>query len=671
MLAYDPALDGLRALAIIAVLGFHLDLPIFRSGFIGVDIFYVISGYLMTRIIFAQIGAGRFDYRDFIVRRARRLLPALLVTVAITMLGAVLLMSPAHLGAAARSAAFAAISLSNWHFWLEGDYFAASKHVRPLLHTWSLGVEVQFYLIWPLFASVIMWLGTPIRQLAGLLLLALISFVGAVSVQFVDPQAGFYLSPFRLWQFAAGGCIALFCVGFVNLVNGPLRLAAGVAGFGLLIGAAILITPNNYYSIPAAIPTLGTGLLILASRTPVLQKTLGFGPLVYIGKISYSLYLVHWPIIILYRYYVFRPLDGVEIVLCVIGSVLAAIALYHLVETRFRSAWSDAPARDFRLVGARLGFAMLALVGAGGLVSHQGGWDWRLAGSSRAVMPSRLASGLSCGHDIDAMRYTGCQFGALDAETSGKLLMVGDSHALALAHGVKATLHESGMAGRLFVRLGTLPFQGVTTFGGKWKAGDFGNVFETLPADADDTIILHARFDQYWWASDETTRRLTWIGTGDGSPEEIAASRRAFKTGLQNTLTALEKTGASVLVVGAVPYLGLDHPQCYMRPRFVINERQAKSQCAGYSRTASLERAGGVNTVLRASVEAAGFIFVDPVDVLCPLGEPTCSRIHNGELLYSDDNHLSFAGAVLLSGAIADELHARDPVQWPEQVKRR
>ena len=654
-LAYDPSLDGLRALAVLAVLAFHLDIAALHGGFIGVDVFYVISGYLITRIISLQMGDGHFNYVDFIVRRARRLLPALLVTIAVTLIGAFLLMSPDHFSGAARSAAFAAFSISNWFFWIDSDYFASSKHVRPLLHTWSLGVEVQFYLFWPLVLSAVVKVRDHALQILLMAGFALVSIASAVWAHATMPSATFYLSPFRIWQFAVGGCVGLFAAHYLVHIHKHLRWAAFTLGLLLLASSLALLTPNNYSSLPAMLPTMGASVLLLGLGTKPARLILGRSAVAYIGKISYSLYLTHWPIIILYRYWVYRPLAPVEMIGCAILSFATAILLYHFVETRLRSPWTQSQQRERTLVGSRLAIGMSVLAVIAALVPLKQGWDWRLPETSRSAQVIKSGH-FPCSNSPSVHSETGCDF--INAGQVGEhLVILGDSHALALAKGLEQTRLAKTSRATLIARYGTLPFHGVTTFGGEWKTGDFGNTFERLATISPDVIILHARFDQYWWSKDADANHPTWIGQANQSPQAILPSQAAFKIGLEATIGRFASTGAKVVLVGAVPYPGLDSGQCLLRPQYLLTATQMDQSCAGYSREESIGRASAVNEVLRTETEKAGFLFVDPIDLFCAQNTPTCIRKHDGKIIYSDGDHLNQVGAEILAGAVWQALN--------------
>ncbi|MFC7290235.1 acyltransferase family protein [Hirschia litorea] len=650
-LAYEPTLDGLRGIAVICVLLYHLGIQHLSGGFIGVDVFYVISGYLITKILMDQFDRKAFNYVDFVVRRARRLLPALFITIGFTLIGAFLVMSPKHFSSAADSAIFASLSVSNWFFWLDSDYFSASKHVRPLLHTWSLSVEVQFYLVWPLVIYGISRLGKN-KQWTACFIMAGIGFVGFLSsvlVQSNHPSAAFFLSVFRVWQFAAGGCVALFSILVSNSkvfeFGQVLKSVLFALGMAILTVSLLFITSDNYWAVTAVLPTIGTVAVLLGMDSKFARLGLASRSLVGLGKISYSLYLVHWPIIILYRYWAFRPLNMWEIIACAVISIIAAKLLYDFVENRFRLPWTQKREYESSIVGARVSASILSIAFIGSLISFQQGWHWRLPVEDQLAQLN-VEQHLECGDGFSNFSED-CSFGAQG--TKPEIAVIGDSHALGFATGLDPIMKADNISAVLVKRFGTLPFHGTTTYGGEWEIGNFDEGLSRLSASPTDLIILHARFGQYWWSSDEDGGRPTWVGTQNESPQALDKSQAAFRQGLENTLVELEKTKASVVVIGAIPYPGLDSGQCLVRPSFIISEEHSEKSCTGLTQEQSVARAGAVNKILRARVEASGFVFIDPIDIFCRDGDHTCLRKIDGKVIYADGNHLNSYGANILA----------------------
>lgn len=331
---FIPGIEGMRALAVLAVLLFHLDLPGVAGGYLGVDLFFVISGFIITRNILSDQSRGSFSLREFYIRRFRRLLPALVVTVLLTLAAALALVPPAELAAAAESAVYALFSLANFNFWLEAGYFDAAAESKPLLHTWSLSVEEQFYLFWP--ALLLLLATTQRRVIVGLLLL-LLSVVASLLLRHDHPDAVFFLLPFRLHQLMAGALIAILSL---RLSGYPGSVAAVLGGAGFL---AVTMMPDGRYS-PAVGAVLVTGcgaLLLLGRDTGIVQALLGNRPMQWIGQRSYAIYLVHWPIVVLYKFANDFELGTADRLLLFVAAFIAAILLHEWVEKPFRKRGVD------------------------------------------------------------------------------------------------------------------------------------------------------------------------------------------------------------------------------------------------------------------------------------------------------------------------------------------
>ncbi|MFZ5478814.1 MAG: acyltransferase family protein, partial [Myxococcota bacterium] len=298
---YQPEVDGLRAVAVLAVMAFHAAPAAFRGGFVGVDVFFVISGYLISGIVAGGLAAGTFTVAGFYERRARRILPALGVVLAAVAVASVAVLLPRDLAAMGKSLAGVATMTANLVFLGEAAYFGGASDIKPLLHTWSLAVEEQFYLGYPLLLLAVhrvapAWTG---RCLAAL---AIASLGACAWVASAWPNATYYLAPFRAWELLLGGLLA---VSPPPPVRAPLaREALGVAGLAAIGASVMLVTPATPFPVPGAVPAcLGAAALIHAagSGPSRVGGLLASRPAVAIGLGSYSLYLWHWPLLALVR----------------------------------------------------------------------------------------------------------------------------------------------------------------------------------------------------------------------------------------------------------------------------------------------------------------------------------------------------------------------------------
>ncbi len=300
---YRPEIDGLRAIAVLAVMAYHAGVPGAGGGFLGVDVFFVISGYLITRILAGDHAAGRLSFRRFYERRLRRILPALYLVMAACLPFALYTMIPDALRSFGSSLAASALFSANVYFWAKtGGYFDAPSDSMPLLHLWSLAVEEQFYLVYPLLLLMI-WRFRPAWLLPTLALLAGGSLAASALAGLYSPSAGFFLLPTRMWQLLAGGLLAAWELGG-RAAPGPAIAAAG-SWIGLALVAAALIWGERLLALPglAGLPAVLGAVLLIASARPDAGagRLLAVRPLVAIGLISYSAYLWHQPVLVFAR----------------------------------------------------------------------------------------------------------------------------------------------------------------------------------------------------------------------------------------------------------------------------------------------------------------------------------------------------------------------------------
>jgi len=362
---YRNDIAGLRALAVLPILLVHAGLTAIPGGFVGVDIFFVISGYLISRIILKEMEGDRFTLTGFYRRRALRILPALLVMLVVVLAIGWWRLFPQDMRDLSWSAAATALSGSNLWFWRTVNYFGDAE-LTPLLHTWSLGVEEQFYIFYPLLLILLRrWL--PRHIVAALWVIAAGSLAMGYGLILINKaQASFYLLPSRAWELALGGLIATG--GFPTL--GPrLRAAAAWIGLGMVIAALFVIEEGMDFPVPwALLPCVGTALLIAYGESGWTAKLLSLPPMRFVGDISYSLYLWHWPVMAFWRFERGLTLDPHEMAATIAISFALAILSYRLIERPFLSRGKGWPTP--RVLWIALA-AMVAVAGAAALLAQQ------------------------------------------------------------------------------------------------------------------------------------------------------------------------------------------------------------------------------------------------------------------------------------------------------------
>lgn len=648
-LAYRPDIDGLRAVAVLPVVFFHLGLSWAPGGFVGVDVFFVISGFLITTIIVREIGEDRFSLIGFYERRVRRIFPALFVVIAATLAAATLIFMPADLAAAARSAAAATLFASNFLFYWEAGYFDAAAYGKPLLHTWSLAVEEQFYIVTPLLlmalarfrARAAFWIG-------GLTAASLALSVATTSA---FPTAAYYLLPWRAWELGIGALLAL---GLGPRLERPLlREGAALAGIGLILGAVVLLDKATPFPGAAALaPTVGAALIIQAGRfgPSLVGRALSTAPAVWVGKLSYSLYLWHWPLIVGFVYWRMDMPSAGEAAAIFAAALALAWASLRFVERPFRRPSASSGGRWPLFLGA--GAVMALLVGCGGALWFLKGLPGRLpeeAARLAAFTADRDPKLRECVQDKTTPDDWAepCVYGAAAAGPP-KVALWGDSHASALIPALDAAAAKAGESVALFARFGCPP---IVDF--EWRLTDeelcptfAATARRAILDDADiETVVLVSRMALFaeGWLDDvgfgERGRAPVVIGPAAAALPPDADRIGFLLDGLEATIKELQAAGKKVVLVYPVPEAGNDVPLSLARhamrggdpeglttPRALF-ERRNRRIIEAYDRLA----------------ERYGLETVRPYERLCD--QEVCRLYAEGASLYYDKNHLSVSGA--------------------------
>jgi len=542
---YRPDIDGLRAVAVLLVVFYHLKTAKCTGGFIGVDAFFVISGYLLSSIIIADLDGGRFSLSDFYERRIRRIFPALLVLLsAVTVFGCVMLL-PAELKRCAESLLAATFSVSNFYFWRHTGYFDATNGLSPLIHTWSLAVEEQFYLILPLVLRLLRPLSRS-KRVQVLSLIALASLVGSAIGAEKNDSAAFYLLPARAWELLLGTLLALY----------PARhqLSSGLRNFASFLGLALIIAPGFAYSdntpfpgLAAIPPCLGTALVIFAGGGPshsitIASRLLSVQPLRWIGLISYSLYLWHWPLIVLSHTDtdVGNSIPPRLLKLCLLAlSLGVAFLSWRFVELPFRYG-RFRPSRRlvfrFAVVGtAVLGAVAFSLMRFNGIPGRWSGEAVRVADYLDYNPDDQFRQG-ACFIDGDRGQRFNAAVCLKENPAQKSYLLVGDSHAASLWYGLSKTLADRNLmqataAGcKPLVEDGTVPriFDRISQRQSQCQHLMAYIFKDYLPSHPPDTLLISAR----------------WV------PEDL--------TGLRRTIKWAARFGIKVVVFG--PMVEYDTP---------------------------------------------------------------------------------------------------------------
>src|SRR5215467_5470410 len=459
---YRPDIDGLRAVAILSVMAFHIWPWRVSGGFIGVDVFFVISGYLISSILFSEIACNRFSILAFYERRIRRIFPALFAMLIIVSAVITFFLFPNELIDYAKSAITATTSSSNFYFWRHSGYFDAPMS-KPLLHTWSLAVEEQFYLTFPVFLLLTRRFFSRFLKHA-VVLLFFASLAASIVVVRYSPNTAFYMPYTRAWELLLGTMVALRF--FPRLPEPWLRNLVTVAGMGLIVYSALRYLPQTPFpGLAALAPCVGSALIIGAgeSGTTLIGRALSWRPVVFVGLISYSLYLWHWPVVILSDLGLSVNLSGAlsgnplalwlqrsSLLARFAISLLLAILSWRFVERPFRrsSSWRIGRQPLFAFSAA----VMVALIALSGMVIFANGFPGRFPSRAVQVASFRVPPDSMIGQLGDCVITERNQTTVFEDghclyvdSTKETYLLLGDSHAFSLWNGLKASLPNSNV----------------------------------------------------------------------------------------------------------------------------------------------------------------------------------------------------------------------------------
>jgi peptidoglycan/LPS O-acetylase OafA/YrhL len=369
---FRPDVEGLRGLAVLLVVLFHAGLAT-PGGFIGVDVFFVISGFLISGLLLRELGtSGRVDLARFYARRVRRLLPAGAVVLVVTLVAAWFLVDPLDRAAAELDGAAAALSIANIRFAIAaGDYFQSVADPSPFVHFWSLGVEEQFYLVWP---ALLILAGRVVRGRAGAIAVLGIVFAASLTAELLitssQVNVAFYSLPTRAFELATGGLVAVASMSFGHLPR-LVTFPAGILGIGAILAAGLVFDETLAYpGLYALVPTIGTAALIIAGPRALSGRLLSVPQLRWLGRISYSLYLWHWPILVLVPLAIGAPLSVPETLGCVAAALVVAALSWRLVEEPFRRGFGPITTRPRRTVLAGLTAVLALAVASGSLAAR-------------------------------------------------------------------------------------------------------------------------------------------------------------------------------------------------------------------------------------------------------------------------------------------------------------
>ena len=646
---FRPDIEGLRGIAILLVLLFHAGLPWTPGGFVGVDVFFVISGFLITGKLWRESQQpGGLNITRFYAWRIRRLLPAALVAVALISLVGLLLAAPLDRSELAADGAASALSIANMRFIGSVDYFAATTSPSPFLHFWSLSVEEQFYLVWPALIVLLTWRGGSSRRLIVALLIGVVaSFALSIWLTDTSPARAFYLLPTRVWQLGVGGLLAL--VGVMGTSRGAGALAwAGLAA--VAVAGVALTAEMPYPGLAALLPTAGAVALLYGGAAPSGPvRLLAAAPLRFLGKISYSLYLWHWPLLVLPLMFLERALTGVEVVASVAAAIGVSWLSWRFVEQPFR--YGDRSRRATSWSAIRVGVAGILSVAL-----FTQGLAAALPSSAVAVQPTPSPSGspvasdgpitlpadltpslASARDDEERLRGDGCLafervstppncvYGVKGSAIT--IALVGDSHASHWFPAIEAIALERG-----------------------WRLVTFVKVSCSFTTLAQRNLALKREYRECTAFNEATVARLNQIKPA----LTIIVNRRTFRPIQKNITSALAGAalgemvaripGATAILVDT-PDPGRDVPAC-------LSKHPSDIRACLFTQDDADNREIGIAE--RVAADVSGARLIDLTANICT--EWPCSPISGSVLIYRDEDHMTATFSRSLAAPLGVEI---------------
>ena len=614
---YRSDIDGLRALAIIPVILYHAGIKLFSGGYVGVDVFFVISGYLITLIITEEIKQERFTIKDFYERRIRRIFPALFVVILFCLIAGTIFILPSDFKNFGKSIIATTLFVANIFFWKKTDYFAEAAETKPLLHTWSLSVEEQFYLIFPIILLFIhrYYQG---RWKIFLLPAAALSLVLSICGVYYYPSATFFLIPARAWELLLGSFLALGL--FPQIHNQRLKDIASIAGL-MLIALAVFqfseITP--FPGAYALFPCFGAALIIYAGKdgTSIVGRIIGHRSIVFIGLISYSLYLWHWPLIVFAKQIFYDEHNDLITASILILSFIMAVLSWKYIEHPFRKK-GTLKQRKRLFVTATI--VMLISVVSGYTTRARDGWSDRFGDNLISFDFDRSKYNLNTCFLNDNQHYDEWKGESCFLQTgkTSNTLLWGDSFA---AHYVPGIEENNGLINSNILQYtagGCAPaFNYDPKFQRQCKSFS-ANIYDIISNYKIEVVVMSADWD-------------------------LALKYGLSYEGIKSTIDLLRKEGVKVVVIGQSPRF--NHSVQYISNKHRIQGRDV------FESSISLDL-DTINSKLREITGSNSFI--DPSEFFCTMQK--CRFKSAEDFYFWDDGHFTTYGSSQISNYIFSKI---------------
>jgi len=656
---YRKDIDGLRAIAVLMVVFYHAEFSFISGGFIGVDVFFVISGYLITTVLLRDVESNSFSFAQFYLRRLRRLMPAFIFISVLTTIGATVLLLPSALIKYSESLLAAFLSISNLYFWKNsgGGYFSPGTDELPLLHTWSLSVEEQYYVLWPLFL-VISYRYVKRNRLGGVIaILAVVSLLLSQWLAITKPTTAYFFLPTRAFELLMGGGVAYYYSSLPTL-NRYVNHFLSFTGMLFVLGSGFILTDESTFpGVNALFPCLGVCILIYTGRnrhnTGVINRIISIRPLVFIGLISYSLYLWHWPV------FAFLNVAGIILLdhekwFVIFILILLAYLTWFIIEQPFRHKYK------FRFVKTLISYVMfpvVACIGYAFFIYNSSGYINRFSPKVILMIDAINSRSENRNNHCHNTKFTNqtkdrCTLG-FSEKSEIDVLIVGDSHADAVTGMVDVLLKDEELKGYVITANTMIYLPGVVSYEPKGQGQENkaflrrGNHLTQLIASEEkfNFIVLAGRWASYISGLNDHDKKNGEIYLQDIKVKgdlNLFNSAINFELGMDRAISVISRAGAIPVIIESVAEFGLDKSDCVIR-----NKIWANNQNCSINIESVKSRQKKVNEIFaNLKKKYPSIIFIDPKKIMC--GKTLCYSSLNGVPLYKDDDHFNHVGSKIV-----------------------
>lgn len=633
---YRSEIDGLRSIAVLLVIFNHLGISYFSGGFIGVDVFFVISGFLITSIIKQEIENNSFTFGNFYKKRIIRLAPAYFLVLAVTTIAMLFLATPNDFKSYIESALYSSLFAANFYMWENiGGYFSANAELTPLLHLWSLGIEEQFYIVWPIALILLTKYFFKIRFYL-IIIATVICIIVSEFFALSKPVAAYFLLPFRAFELLIGAVLVFLPFRKTNNIVNDL--------FGL-IGLLLILLPAFFFSektifpgLNALLPCLGTALIIFFCRNGVVQKILSIKPMLFVGKISYPAYLWHWPLIVFLNFY-YIEIDFIVGFLTLVLTLALAWLTFNFFEKKF-SQYRESKTSVVILKGYAV--PLLVIFVFGFLVFQYKGFPSRfdeqllLKDAALHAHTNKIRSACIDGNPKELPDPEKCKLGVEKTEID--FLLVGDSHANHFAPLFDVFAKDAKLRGYDTTQNATLFLPHIN----RYSIESGREVLASKFLERNNQLINHINTHKYKYVVIAGSYADSYSASIFKIEESMLENKGVFIEGVKNSIDIVYKSGAKPILVVGSPKLKEFDQTCPVK-KYMYN---LSINCNISKEEHNKHFLKWRNSLDKIKSLYPDLIIVDPTKIMC--SEKECFSELNGIPLYKDKGHLNNEGATLI-----------------------